>query len=62
MKAVILALLPLAVSLVHSAPKEAQEGGNSMYKYKKRYLDFINAVATIGFSSILQDMGADTQA
>jgi hypothetical protein len=62
MQAVILALLLVAGSLVHSAPQEAVEGGKWMYKYKKGYTDFINAVDAIGYSSILRDMGADTQA
>jgi hypothetical protein len=59
MKAVILVLLLVAASLVHSAPQEeqeAQEDCKSMYKYRKRSTNFKNAVAAVGYSSFLQDM------
>jgi hypothetical protein len=56
MQAVILLLLLVAGSLVHGTPQEAQEGGKSMYKYRKRSTNFIHAVATVG------DMVADRQA
>jgi hypothetical protein len=60
MKAVILVLLLVAGSLVHSAPQEAQEGGKSMYKYRKRSTNFINAVGAVGYSSFHRDIVADT--
>jgi hypothetical protein len=49
MQAVILLLLLLAGSLVHSAPQEAQEGGKWMHKYRKGFTIFINAVAAVGY-------------
>jgi hypothetical protein len=62
MQAVIVVLLLVAGSLVHSAPQVAQEGGKSMYKYRKRSTNFIKSVAAVGYSSYLRDMIADTQA
>jgi hypothetical protein len=62
MQAVSVVLLLVAGSLVHSAPQVAQEGGKSMYKYRKRFTYFIKLVAAVGYSSFLRDMIADTQA
>jgi hypothetical protein len=62
MQAVILGLLLMAGSLVHSVPQEAREDGKSMYKYRKGSINIINAVAAVGYSSLLGDMVADTQA
>jgi hypothetical protein len=64
MLAVVLVLLLVAGSLVHSAPQEAQEaqeGGKSMYIYRKGSTNIINAIAAVGYSSFLRDTVADTQ-
>jgi hypothetical protein len=62
MQAVILVLLLVAGSLVHGAPQATNEGGKSMYKYRKGSINIRNAVAAVGYSSFLGDMVADTQA
>jgi hypothetical protein len=56
MKAVILVLLLVAGTLVHSAPQEAQEGGKSMYKYRNRSCSFINALIEGGCLLFVRDI------